>query len=293
MFLSCFSAQEIWERQSETKRPYSKSINVGDRKGYYKKWVEFKQIPGLYDAIFLSTKGNRIKVAYFTSSIPGKSLEERFHQWAKGKEIILYTSGPYRTKEKKPVGLTIDNGLLVNEIIENFDGLVLVEPDGKLSVSNLKNGNLVLNCKKEDRNFDLRNGGALEKQQFLNCVKEGAISVFQTHLLVHDDKVLVGSNAPKIPRERRFLAICRDGLSKETRYVLVNTPGNAEGSIQQATEKVHGMLQKSRTGYVESLVNFDTGNGDVYRFFGADGKVLLEGPRELKEASNLLVFYWE
>jgi hypothetical protein len=261
--------------------------------GYDENLVEHVKVAGKYDAVFMSRKGDRIKAKYFAASLNGKSIQERFTEWSRGRNIIMYSSGTYMNQYKQPVGLTIDNGISVNQNLENFDGLVIVYATGGVVATNLKQGNLKVKCNGEDRTFDLRNGGSFVKQQFLNCAASVEATVFQTHLLMYNNEVLLGYNSSNAKRERRFLAVCQDPTTNDVTHVVVNTPVSAAATLLEATKDVAKMIQQYGAGKIVFMVNLDTGDGDVFRLFGPDGSQKISGTRDFNAASNLLVYYYE
>lgn len=264
-----------------------------NRYGYDENLVEHVKVSGKYDAIFMSRKGDRIKAKYFAASLGGRSIQERFLEWAKGRNIIMYSSGTYMNQYKQPVGLTMDNGVTVNQNMENFDGLVIVYATGGVVATNLRQGNLKVKCNGEEKTFDLRNGGTFVKQQFLQCAGGVEATVFQTHLLMYNNEVLLGTNSSPVRRERRFLAVCQDAASGDVTHVVVNTPVSAAATLLDATRDVARMIQVYGAGKIVFMVNLDTGDGDVFRLFGPDGSLKISGTRDLSLASNLLVYYYE
>lgn len=260
---------------------------------YDENLVEVVRVSGKYDAVFMKRKGDHIKAKYFAASLNGRSIQERYQEWARGRNIVMYSSGTYMNSWKQPVGLTIDNGIRVNDRMENFDGLVIVYATGGVVATNLKMGNLKIKCDGTDRQFDLINGGSMLKQQFLDCAAKVEATVFQTHLLVYNNEILLAPNSSVTKRERRFLAVCQDPESKEVTHVVVNTPVSAAASLADATKEVVKMIKAYGAGNIVFMVNLDTGDGDVFNLFEADGSSKIQGTRNLDQASNLLVYYYE
>jgi hypothetical protein len=255
--------------------------------------VEHIGVNGKYDAIMMSRKGERIKAKYFAGRLNGLSVQERYLEWAKGRNVIMYTSGCYMDLQQHPVGLTIDNGAIVNRKMENFDGLVIVYATGGVVATNLKDGNLKMKCSGNERNYDLRNGGGFSKDEFLDCASRERATVFQTHLLVYKDQLLMGYNSSPVARERRFLAVCQNPDTKELKHVIVNTPVSAAASLKGATEQVQKFLRSIGAGSIVFLINLDTGYQDVFKYFDSNGNVVLRGEKDLDAAANLLVYYYE
>ena len=116
-----------------------------------------------FHSINMNRKGQRIKVKYFNGTNQGKTVYQRYAEWSKGKNIILFSSAGYVSSLDNNIteGLTIDEGRLVNRSIEKnkFDALVIIYPPqggGGIVVSNLTDGNLNATCKSVYTTFDLR-----------------------------------------------------------------------------------------------------------------------------------------
>jgi hypothetical protein len=245
---------------------------------------------GQLDAVVMSRKGGRIKAKYFAGKLGGKSVQERYHEWARGRNIILYTNGAYVDGTGFPVGLTVDQGEIVNRKLENFDGLVLVFPDGGLAASNLKEGNLNMPCFGNNQTFDLKNGGAFVLGSFLHCASTARATMFQTHLLIYKNKVLMGNNSSPTIRERRFLAVCQDTATKEIKHVVIQI---LPSSLKVAVEKAQSLLHSNSAVKIIFLIDFDPGIQDVFKYFDAKGNVLMAGTLEMNNAGSLLVYYYE
>jgi hypothetical protein len=248
---------------------------------------------GQLDAVVMSRKGGRIKAKYFAGKLRGKSVQERYHEWAKGRNIIMYTNGAYSDANGFPVGLTVDQGEIVNRNLENFDGLVIIDSAGGVIAANLKEGNLEMLCEGKNQPFDLRNGGDYIRQKFLDCASKGQANVFQTHLLIFKDKLLSGKNSSPNMRERRFLAVCQNPTTNEYKHIIVQIPYTSKASLKDASENSLKVLRSNGAGKVIFLINLDTGSQDVFKFFDANGNIKLSGTRELDVAANLLVYYYE
>jgi len=104
-----------------------------------------------FDVVYLSRKDKRVNAKYFAHEMNGKSVSARFDEFSKSNDVILYTTGAYDdgySQYKKAVGLSIDNGRIVNGTIANMDGLSIIYPKtGGIVVSNLDEGNLSISGK--------------------------------------------------------------------------------------------------------------------------------------------------
>jgi hypothetical protein len=256
-----------------------------------------------FNIIELSREGERVNAKYFASEMHGNKVPDRYKEFDRSKNVILYTAGTYMDGNRqsvnvKPVGLTIDNGEVVNGTLSGLDGLVIVYATGGIAVSNIEKGDLSLGG--ISHKIDLNIGWHYE--EFIDWAKSNRATVFQTHLLVHDNELnfklnkqqYANTKQGRATRERRFLAICisddGDGVAKHI-IVQKNHPEN----LYNASEKVLNFL-KYRLGYkVYGLLNLDTGYQDVFQYFDSSGKEdpIIVGPVPLSTARNLLVYYFE
>ncbi|MDZ4838394.1 MAG: hypothetical protein SGJ04_00150 [Bacteroidota bacterium] len=271
--------------------------NTGSKNlGYDKNLVDIastKYNGNKYETIMMSRKGERVKAKYFAAKdVNNNSVYQRYKQWAVGKKIILVSSGTYMDNSFSPVGITIDNGVIVNKSLENFDGLVIVYATGGIAVSNIKDGNLSINCDGGNKTYDVKK--PYDRINFMNCAVEVGATVFQTHLLVFKNDIKVGqSNSSQTQRERRFLAACKDE-NGVVHHFVINSPGNC--SLYECTKRVKELLINGKDmEEVVFMINLDTGAQDVFKVYDADGSenTLIKGTQDLSIAANLLVYYYE
>ncbi|WP_210466838.1 hypothetical protein [Rufibacter roseolus] len=248
-----------------------------------------------YNVIYMKRDGNRIKAKYFAASdFNGNNVYNRYKNWSTGKNTVLVSSGTYMDNNRTPVGLTIDNGVLVNKALTNdFDGLVVVYATGGIAVSNLKNADLTLSGGGIDasKKFDLRNS-AWDMQTFINWAKSQEATVFQTHLLVYKNKLAIYGNSSTKSAERRFLAVGKDEDGKVV-HVIVHCPAHA--TLYEGTKKTLDFLNNFKDMEVTFLINLDTGDQDVFKVYNKNGSVnnTIKGRLELEYAVNLLAYYYQ
>ena len=87
---------------------------------YLDDYVEISSVKSdtdTYDVVAMRRSGDRIKAKYFAArDYNGKSVHERYKLWSKSNpNVILISSGTYMNNYSIPVGLTIDNGIVVNQ----------------------------------------------------------------------------------------------------------------------------------------------------------------------------------
>ena len=236
----------------------------------------------------------KVKTKYFAAAnLYGESVYERYLNWALGKKIIVASVGSYVNEMYLPVGLTVDNGVIINRTLSSeFDGLVIVYAKGGVVVSNIADGNLSIKCDGVDRKYDIRK--PLDREEFLECAQQVEATFFQTHLLVYQNQMKINyKDAPPFNRrcERRVLAICRNNSDSITHF-FVST--EIAMNLFDASQNIFDyLIQRRGVKEVIGMVNLDTGIGDTFQMFNPDGTLseFMKGRRDLKLASSLLVYY--
>ncbi len=248
----------------------------------------------------MNRSGQKVKAKYFAAAdYGGNSVYKRYLEWSKGRSIICVTSGTYMDAcdnlygRNNPVGLTIDNGTLVNANYENkFDGLVIVYATGGIAVSNVQNKDLSVDCSGIRRVFDMSN--TFHRSQFVDCAKNVNATVFQTHLLVYKNQLKVFSNGSPSKGKRRFLVVGKDDYG-DLRHVLLYIK-DVETSLYEGSRIALNFTKNNL--YMEDIVfmiNLDTGCQDVFEAYDANGTrdPKIEGSQPMTQAANLLVYYYE
>jgi hypothetical protein len=248
-----------------------------------------------FKCLVMNRTGNRVKAKYFAASLGGKSVYQRYKDWAAGRNIVLVGSGTYTDDYFKPTGLTIDNGYSVNNtLLDKFDGLVIVYATGGIAVSNLENADLTLSGSGVDpnRKYDLNNSWDLNT--FKNWASSEQATVFQTHLLIYKNKLEISSyNSSQATAKRRFLAAGKNGKG-ETVHVIVDYPTNC--TLYQGASKVRDFLiDEVILTEITYMINLDTGAKNAFQFYKSDGTEsnIIQGDVPLKDAVNLVVYYYE
>lgn len=249
-----------------------------------------------FTSVIMTRQNDRIKAKYFAAKNSDGSVYERFQKWARGRKIVLATSGTYMDeceayRDPKPVGLTVDNGVSVNkDYVSKLGGLVIVYATGGVVASKIDERNLTMNCGNGNKVLNIQDSWS--RTTFMSCAESVAATAFQAHLLVWKNKLNV-SKVDFNERERRFLAVGTDG-SGNTLHVITHVPGNV--TLYDGTKMVFDFLQ----GYVEMkevifLVNLDTGCQDVFQLYDQNGNIRtdIKGKESASQAANLLVYYYE
>jgi hypothetical protein len=264
---------------------------------YLEDYVEISKVQHqneTYSVVTMRRDGDRVKAKYFAAKdYNGKSVYDRYLEWKRNNpNVILLSSGTYMDDQGKPQGLTIDNGVVVNEglIYDKMDALVIVYASGGIVVSDLRAGDLKVDG--ISRKLDPRNSGG-DLDDFIEWSKEQQATIFQTHLLAYKNEVKVkyGTSSPTV-RERRFLAAGKDKSGKII-HVIVHNPTNT--SLYEGSKRVLNFLRENKEMDVTFMINLDTGAQDVFELHNADCSVnkTIKGQLEPSKAVNLLVYYFK
>ena len=121
----------------------------------------------------------RIKVKYFAAKdYNGASVPERFANWFQSKNVIAFSSAGYMTEwdlnNATPVGITVDNGRVVNRKVADFDALVVIYATGGVVVADINEGIKVNGI---DKLLKVKN--QRDRLEFLDwCKKNNATNTF-------------------------------------------------------------------------------------------------------------------
>lgn len=251
-----------------------------------------------FKMVLMRRDGDRVRAKYFAAKDEaGNSVYHRYEEWKKQYSgIILMSSGTYMNDQVKPEGLTIDNGVSVNEtLIQNkMDALVIVYATGGIVVSDLKAADLTVSGGNvtPGKKFDLRKSSD-DLETFIEWAQNQEATVFQTHLLVYKNVLkLSASNSSPEPRERRFLAVGKDAEGK-TVHVIIHSPDYL--SLYDGTQKVLNFLNETKDITVTFMINLDTGYQDVFELHNKDCSVnaTIKGVKSPSVAVNLLAYYFQ
>ena len=247
-----------------------------------------------YSLVTMRRDGGRINAKYFAAKdFNGNSVHNRYLEWKKyNPNVVLLSSGTYFDHKDDPQGLTIDNGIVVNQslIHDKMDALTIVYATGGIVVSDLQAGDLSVDD--IPRKLNIRKNAA-DLDDFIEWAKRKEATVFQTHLLVFKDQIKVkygtSSNAS---RERRFLAVGKDESGKIL-HVIVHNPTNT--TLYDGSKKALKFLQEFKEMEVIFMINLDTGAQDVFELYNADCSVnkTINGQLQPSKAVNLLAYYFK
>ena len=241
-------------------------------------------------------KGERIKVKYFAKKLNGKSIQERYDAWSKNQKVIMYSSGAYMSESFDAstagiVGLTLDNGIIINRnvVFNRLSALVVTYPNGTIEIKNINDGRLTFDGGGSPITYDFSKFNDVSR--FIDWASESKLTVFQTHLLAHNKKMMVHSNGSYSQASRRFLVSGQDSRGSEF-YFIVHRPDAI--TLYDGAKSVFDYLNNNRYT-VNSMINLDTGAQDVFQFFSVSGNVsgVLQGGTHISNARNLMAFYYE
>lgn len=211
-----------------------------------------------------------------------------YHQLASviGKEErMLITSAGFTVQNyDRPLGLCVAGGKIVNyRISQEMDGIVLIE-NGNLQVFNRQESIVIASLGSgylKDTSF---------KTRFLNWAEGKQASVFQTHLLVLDNELLISISARLKPAFRKILAQAVSAKGEPSIFLFYVQQGTY---LYDASKVVFDHLQRKDYS-IDFMINLDTGAHDVLQLQdGADSCFGQEisGFSNTFSSSNLLVFY--
>jgi len=246
--------------------------------------------------IALNRTSRRVKAKYFAYKQNGTVVHDRYDQWRTGKQVVLISSGAYATGFQGtdiPIGLTVDNGNKVNDVVEpKMDALVIVEEVGGIRISDIDAGDLILKTPNGDKKTDIRN--SFQKVEFLKWCETEKATVFQSHLLIYKNELKFKKPDAK-QAVRKLLALIRDS-SGNIYHLIIYSKFKALSLYEMASATL-GMLNSY--GYeVVAAANLDTGAIDVLNtsteLFDCSYRAI-EGlsNKDRRSVSNMLAYYYE
>ncbi|MEQ1747513.1 MAG: hypothetical protein ABMA02_18935 [Saprospiraceae bacterium] len=247
-----------------------------------------------YSMVVMRRDGDRVKAKYFAAKdYNGSTVYNRYLTWKNNNPgVILLSSGTYTDNYDNAQGLTIDNGVVVNEslICDKMDALVIVYASGGIAVSDLRVGGLSVSGIPRKLNLC---SSSTDLDDFIEWAKEEGATVFQTHLLAYKNEVKVKrATSSKTVRERRFLAVGKDESGKYV-HVIVHNPDQT--TLYDGTEKVLRFLREFKDMDVTFMINLDTGAQDVFELHNPDCSVnsTIKGQKPPSAAVNILAYYFK
>jgi hypothetical protein len=259
----------------------------------------YKGIVGNQDLlsfVMMSAEGRRIKAKRFSGIMDGRSVYNRYREWIKDKTVISAVEtgyiSDYQGIRPTPVGICVDEGVVVGRTVAEMDALVIVSSDGHVSVHDMRENITVRDFSGESHTFDLRSG--LGRSGFFMWAAKNRISAFQSHLLGHKGINRVSPvNSSELKRSRRLFAILTDEEGS-LHYYIVNI--RSYNTLYKATDLVMTYFKEIDMD-VSSIINLETGYNDIFLVKGPDGNDVndrdFKGEGSMDSMQGILVFYFE
>ncbi len=203
-------------------------------------------------------------------------------------QVMVATAGGFTNYLKQPEGLTMEDGQIVNSVIQpDRHGLMLLTR---------RYGTKVLSL--EEQTIRLPDGLTIQNPLFsltayaelLDWSRAHRASIFQTQLVVYQDHLLIDpTKAVKRFRERRMLALTKDRESGQSYHVLFNI--TEPHMLAPLSSELQAMLAE-RNQQVEALLNLDVGLYDILTVLDDQGAALedIRGKSDSRTANSLIVY---
>lgn len=254
---------------------------------------EFGKLYGY--STWIARDKQRLKAKYFAHKTSNASVYNRYRRWAAGKQVAMISSGAFTAGDyKTPVGLTVDNGRVVNRRIklDEMDALTIVYPTGGIAVADLDNMNLNIRYSDTGKKYTIdsrRNIGRL-----LDWATEEKATIFQTQLLIYDNELRlkrVRSGRASHYRKRRALILCR---FKGKLYHVIFYAKKKVSLHSFARDVLQAFHEESGIDVI-SMINLDTGMFDFQEVYDERGRMIprYTGEEDKTTATNLIAYYYE
>ncbi|MEO1653433.1 MAG: hypothetical protein AAFU64_07815, partial [Bacteroidota bacterium] len=236
-------------------------------------------------SIWLKRGMGKVKAKYFAIG----EVNNRLDEWESEKKVILSCSGAFTTNDfgsPLPVGLTVDNGVVVNKKLnDDMDGLVIVYGTGGIVVSDKDQGNLHLQS--IGKSVDVRE--SWDRYELIKWAEKEEATIFQTQLLAYKNQLRLDVNkARRKNRERRILVLARTAQKVVYHVIFDIHDGVYLGEI---AEEILDYLN-SKNVEVVAMLNLDTGWYNMMKLYDTNREVVLKRNPD-KDPTNLLVYYYE
>jgi hypothetical protein len=170
-----------------------------------------------------------------------------------------------------PVGLTIDRGTVVNPVIQRFEGILIIRPDGKIYLTHIDD------IKENEKNLSIRTSFS-DYLEFINTAIQNKLTVIQPHLLINDGSILVENDQKQVKFHKRVLFQTADG------GMHVYESLKRQQSVYEVAKFVKANNTEGRA------VNLETGTYD-FCTINRDNKLINRSQLKKGEVlSNLLIF---
>ncbi len=183
----------------------------------------------------------------------------------------LETTGTYTSEFHYPTGLFVVEGKVINPVLQQWDGLVIFDRAGKLYIKNINF--LEYGFRRFDISMSYR-----DYLDFLRLAEEERLSIFQTHLLIHEGKIDVSPDSQRRARRRTI-------FQDSSQTIFIYDSFDWQPTLYELSE-----ILKQRYGATEA-VNLDMGPfGYAARYENGKRSKLFLGKGRNIELSNIIVF---
>lgn len=231
-------------------------------------------------------KRPNIKAKYFAT----KNVYNKYANLKNNSQIVLATAGGFTNTKGQPLGLTVDNGEIVNAVLRHDrDGLIMVNRNGGIRILNLKRNKFIL---PGNKSIEINNplNSLISYSDLINWATKYKATIFQVQLLAYSNKILIDpAKAPNQLRERRILALFSDKKTGEVHHAIFNI--EASYNLALITDEIFAIIA-SRNKKVEAILNLDVGSYNILNVFDEKERLLnnVKGPVDIKTATNLLIY---
>lgn len=207
---------------------------------------------------------------------------------AQTSEVMVATAGGFTNYLKQPEGLTVEEGVIVNSVIQpDRDGLLMLTREFGVNALSLKEATLML---PDSQVIENPLHSLTAYAQLTDWCRIHRATLFQTQLVVYHDQLLIDPDkAVKRFRERRLLALTTDLKTGESYHVLINV--TEPHMLALLSAEVQAMLLE-RHQRIEALFNLDVGLYDILTVFDDRGVALddIRGKSDSQIANSLIVY---
>lgn len=183
----------------------------------------------------------------------------------------LEMTGTYTSEFNFPTGLFVVDGQVLNPVLQKWDGLVILDGKGKLYIKHLDFLEFGF------RPFDISRSYQ-DYLDFLELAKDENLSIFQSHLLIHNGRIDV---SPDSQRRARRRAIFQDASNT----IFIYDSLDWQPTLYEMSE-----VLKRRYGATKA-VNLDMGPfGYAARYENGKRAEIYLGKGRNIELSNIIVF---
>lgn len=257
----------------------------------------------IFDFVTDGEASDRIKLKYFShKAFP------RYKKWKEQKEILLVTAGGFvdsPTHMGKPIGLTAEDGQIVNKFPDDvMDGVLVIPPAEAATSLDLINLDFSPDCNLTLESEELGDFNPRDCWKhiypFFEIIKNKEFSIMQSQLLYSNlssyeanfGELITG----KENRKRRYLVLA---VKNNMQHALIVQPKDY-CYLKVGAKIVYDYLDAN--GYtVASILNLDTGSNNILHVSNGNELVNKNPYNEtvaaysfharIKNSLNLLVFY--